>query len=72
MNKQQRTLARCGDSYGYGLWTQDFPYYKNQPPAVGARAFAEWLADEPLCGHKKCAGKRQQRLAEWRKKGGMS
>ena len=70
MNKQQKQLMRCGDSYAYGLWLQENTWFKNQPPEVGAQAYLDWWSIVPPCGHKQCAKKRPERLAMWQKKAG--
>jgi hypothetical protein len=62
VRKIDYVLKRCADNYGYGLWLQDFTYYKNRPPEEGRQAYGKWLAYQLPCGHKTHAKWRKERI----------
>jgi hypothetical protein len=69
MTTAQWRAMRCGDDYGYGLWLQGHPWYKNMPDGPGEAHYANWLRKVDDCGHKGCIGKREKRIAQWREIG---
>lgn len=59
----------CGDHYGFGLWLNDENanryQLKNMPHEVAWDCYQRWLAEQPMCGHKKCAHRHEATRQPW-------
>ena len=66
---QRWRLMLCGDNYGFGLWLNDANFdrsrLKNVPSEVARKSYEKWLAQQPSCGHKKCAARQSVDRQPW-------